>query len=323
MPFPLWTHVCPTSGVTTYPTEPTPCPACGATPHLHGWARSLTESWGHYIRCYGLAPFGPHRRMADELLKDIVLPPCESCGGQGVHDIRAGKGYRDCEVCDGFGHTSLPWDEIAQVRAQVLAVYPDVAAPFPQKTPRVVPPELVDLLGRVDVAEALQACGGLDLAGAIADVVANDSPEWVLAVARRCGWAAPGTVTATALLELVVRGERLHSCVVDVLGRRLVEALAGRVGVPPVAKVLRTVVPAGPVRRGMPREQALRAFGESYGPSRRVHWLTSSGVRPYPEELAEWLHPRLTRFEADRLNEVLDHVRSPEEALGLIRAQRP
>lgn len=104
------------------------------TDHINGtvfspWAkpRGMFQVMARYQAIQGLKPVGPHRRLAESLLKNITCK-CSTCRGTGLYGTYGGLGWRICAVCHGLGETySITLDELQALRQQVLDRYPDAA----------------------------------------------------------------------------------------------------------------------------------------------------------------------------------------------------
>lgn len=93
------------------------------------WAkrRSMFEAMAHYQALYGFKPVGPHKPMADRLMKGITRS-CSTCSGTGIRGTYGGLGWRACPDCNGFGVVyDIGLDELQALRRQVLAEHPDAA----------------------------------------------------------------------------------------------------------------------------------------------------------------------------------------------------
>ena len=95
------------------------------------WAkpRNMFQAMARYQALKGLKPVGPHRTLADSLLKNITCK-CDTCGGTGLYGTYGGLGWRVCPACQGLGETyRISLDELQALRRQVLDRYPDAAPP--------------------------------------------------------------------------------------------------------------------------------------------------------------------------------------------------
>lgn len=95
------------------------------------WAKptGICQAMARYQTLYGIKPVGPHRPLADSLLKDILCK-CDACAGTGLNGAYGSLGYRICPVCHGLGDTySITLDALQALRQQVLDRYPDAAPP--------------------------------------------------------------------------------------------------------------------------------------------------------------------------------------------------
>jgi hypothetical protein len=133
----VWEHACPVTGRTTQRDERWTCFRCRERARVASVSYSMIERMGRYSRCYGLAPLGPHRRLADRLLGEIRGVKCEPCGGTGDR-IVGDEDVRDCWPCAGTGIAPECWDAIARVRAEVIEAYPESARPYPPERSSVV-----------------------------------------------------------------------------------------------------------------------------------------------------------------------------------------
>lgn len=124
MPYRQWTNRCACEAYLRT-AEPT-CPTCGQARDYAGWAFSMHESMARYQSLYRLKPVGPHRKMADEALRNLTAS-CEACEGVGLLD--APPGFRVCESCRGLGRVfTMPVDVVDGIRNNVLEHYPEAAA---------------------------------------------------------------------------------------------------------------------------------------------------------------------------------------------------
>jgi hypothetical protein len=133
----VWEHACPVTGRTKQRDERWTCFRCRERARVASVSYSMIERMGRYSRCYGLAPLGPHRPLADRLLGEIRGVTCEPCGGTGDR-IVGNEDVRDCWPCAGTGIAPECWDAIARVRAQVIEAYPESARPYPPERSSVV-----------------------------------------------------------------------------------------------------------------------------------------------------------------------------------------
>ena len=133
----VWEHACPVTGRTKQRDERWTCFRCRERARVASVSYSMIERMGRYSRCYGLAPLGPHRLLADRLLGEIRGVKCEPCGGTGDR-IVGNEDVRDCWPCAGTGIAPECWDAIARVRAQVIDAYPASARPYPPERSSVV-----------------------------------------------------------------------------------------------------------------------------------------------------------------------------------------
>ncbi len=123
MPYRNWVNRC--SCDFDYTGNPT-CPECGEPREHSGWAFSMHEAMARYQSLYRLKPVGPHRKMADEALRDLTAS-CGACEGVGL--LEAPPGFRVCESCRGLGRLFMvPVDVVDGIRDSVLKHYPEAAA---------------------------------------------------------------------------------------------------------------------------------------------------------------------------------------------------
>ncbi len=102
------------------------CSTCGERRESTGWALSMHEAMARYQSLYRLKPSGPHRKMADEALRDLTVS-CEACEGVGVLD--APRGFSVCAACRGLGSLlTVPEEVVDAIRARILDRYPEAAA---------------------------------------------------------------------------------------------------------------------------------------------------------------------------------------------------
>ena len=140
MPWPSWAHECPISQTTERGGKEI-CPKCGQRGQFEGWHYSVVEFMGVYSRRTGLAPFGPHRKLADELIQSR-MKKCERCGGSGMLDVNNGESWRTCPDCHGLlaVFDGSP-EELEELRQKVLAVFPEAAPGSARKEePAQTPP---------------------------------------------------------------------------------------------------------------------------------------------------------------------------------------
>jgi len=133
----IWEHACPVTGRTKLHDERWTCFRCRERARLAGVSYSVVEQMGRYSRRYGLGAMGPHRTLADSLLREVAVVRCERCDGAGGC-IVGDEEVRDCWACAGTGIAPECWDAIARVRAQVIEAYPASARPYPPERSSVV-----------------------------------------------------------------------------------------------------------------------------------------------------------------------------------------
>jgi hypothetical protein len=81
---------------------------------------------GTYQRRTSLKPLGPHRPLADRLLKDL-FEVCRKCGSRGLLDEATEEGWCFCPACDGTGYVVRDSAAFEQARTEVLKQFPDAA----------------------------------------------------------------------------------------------------------------------------------------------------------------------------------------------------
>ncbi len=86
----------------------------------------MHESMARYQYVYGLKPRGPHRPMADQLLK-LLRQNCPRCQGHGILTVDRGT-WRICPVCEGTGGTWVGAEAKNAAYALILERFPDAAA---------------------------------------------------------------------------------------------------------------------------------------------------------------------------------------------------
>jgi hypothetical protein len=100
------------------------CPDCGKRGTYDGWHYTVIEFMGAYTRRTGLAPYGVHRALADELIESR-MKKCPQCNGRGVIDINNGESWKSCSMCKGnlciFDGSQ---EELEALRQEVLHAYP-------------------------------------------------------------------------------------------------------------------------------------------------------------------------------------------------------
>ena len=133
----VWEHACPATGQTKQRDERWTCFRCRQRAGLASVRYSMIEQMGKYSRCYGLGSVGPHRPLADKLLKEVAVITCEPCAGTGDR-IVGDEDVRNCWPCAGTGIAPESWDAVARVRAHVIEAYPESARPYPPERSSVV-----------------------------------------------------------------------------------------------------------------------------------------------------------------------------------------
>jgi len=95
------------------------------------WAKpkGRFQAMARYQAIEGLKPVGPHRHLANSLLKNITCK-CSTCDGTGLYGTYGGMGWRICTACHGLGETyRITVGELQALRQKVLDRYPDAAPP--------------------------------------------------------------------------------------------------------------------------------------------------------------------------------------------------
>ena len=126
MPHIMWVHNCKKLHNGSVGLGVEVCPDCGEHGQYDGWHFSVVESMCAYHQRTGLAPFGPHRALADKLITPH-MKACEQCKGIGVIDVENGKSWKDCPTCHGaqylFDGTEK---ELEALRQKIYIAFPDV-----------------------------------------------------------------------------------------------------------------------------------------------------------------------------------------------------
>ena len=125
MPHKFWKHKCKGGAEIGQGVEI--CPNCGEHGVYDGWHYSVIEFMAAYSARTGLAPYGEHRALADELIGSR-MKKCPQCDGNGVIDINQGESCSNCPLCRGmlaiFDGTQ---EELDALRQEVLRAYPYAA----------------------------------------------------------------------------------------------------------------------------------------------------------------------------------------------------
>ena len=128
MPYQQWKHTCSVSGNTAWKGEGK-CAECGEQRVYDGWRLSMIEAMARYQNAYGLKTIGPHRHMADKLLRPLHAR-CEVCGGETILTDPVDVNWYDCPKCEGTGiFFTIPESEVDAARKKVLQAFPDAGAP--------------------------------------------------------------------------------------------------------------------------------------------------------------------------------------------------
>lgn len=105
--------------------------------HLHTadgdrivWTKTRLEAMAWYQKRYGLKPTGRHRDLAHQLIGPCYRR-CIKCKGWGYLPDHLDDSCRVCPNCHGSGHILVvSQEELLERRAEVLAQYPEAAAPM-------------------------------------------------------------------------------------------------------------------------------------------------------------------------------------------------
>jgi len=124
MPWRCWKPACDCPESQHFSTRETTCPSCG-TPYTHGgWRPSVVGFMLIYMHKYGLAPIGPHRAFAAEIMKG-AFRTCRECAGGGFVDSDGDRPFCECPACHGRGGIlAIPVKEFVARRERILAKYP-------------------------------------------------------------------------------------------------------------------------------------------------------------------------------------------------------
>jgi hypothetical protein len=96
---------------------------------LSSWAKPVgrLEYMARYQSLTGLAPIGPHRPLADKLLKNTTCI-CFVCKGTGLQETDGKMGRLVCPKCHGLGKTySITLDELQALRKKIFDQFPFAA----------------------------------------------------------------------------------------------------------------------------------------------------------------------------------------------------
>ena len=127
MPQQMWRPTCQCNpGI--YSMGSPNCRDCGQPGQYDGWHLGMYEAMAAYTKRTGLAPIGPHRRLAGELFAgQYVL--CRTCDGRGVLDAEGGRTWKSCPDCQGLGcFFKGTIQEFQELRARILEQFPKAAA---------------------------------------------------------------------------------------------------------------------------------------------------------------------------------------------------
>lgn len=102
------------------------CWNCGEPGAYVGWEGVRFDKMAAYAREHGLKPIGLHRKLADEIFDGVFLT-CGRCGGR-AYLAGDADNFRPCDACSACGVVfAVPLEEVAALRARVIAVFPDAA----------------------------------------------------------------------------------------------------------------------------------------------------------------------------------------------------
>lgn len=100
------------------------CRDCGAEGIYDGWDGVMYDKMAAYARKYGVKPMGRHLGLTERLFDGLEMT-CGGCGGRGYLSADADH-CRLCERCSACGTVfTLPPEEVAALRAQIAAAFPD------------------------------------------------------------------------------------------------------------------------------------------------------------------------------------------------------
>jgi hypothetical protein len=104
------------------------CEDCGRPGEFIGWGYSRLEAMAEYTKRTGLAPIGPHRGLADDML-DGWFEPCPICRGNGLVEAEGEQAWKDCPGCLGSRYLfkGTP-QEFEEVRSRILRLFPKAAS---------------------------------------------------------------------------------------------------------------------------------------------------------------------------------------------------
>ena len=126
MPFAIYAHRCP-DGTEDGSSKEWGCLRCGKRAEFSGFRYSGVEAMGAFSRFFGVRPYGPHRGAFDTSMKG-TWRYCPYCDGVALVTDLAGKSYRLCSECGGFGRIRAVSDETFEAaRHAVLERFPDIA----------------------------------------------------------------------------------------------------------------------------------------------------------------------------------------------------
>ncbi len=97
------------------------CSRCGRDGSYVGWSLSVVEMMCDYSRFYRWAPYGDHRKIADQVM-DPVTGSCQDCDGNGIQADACDRGFDSCGNCEGTGRIRLcSAEEFERRRQEVIA----------------------------------------------------------------------------------------------------------------------------------------------------------------------------------------------------------
>jgi RecJ-like exonuclease len=76
---------------------------------------------GQYSRFYRWAPYGDHRKIADQIMNPVT-GRCPDCDGVGIVAGLCDRGFEDCDRCNGTGRIPrCSAEEFERRRQEVIA----------------------------------------------------------------------------------------------------------------------------------------------------------------------------------------------------------
>lgn len=92
------------------------------------WWIGMYGAMQRYMQRTRLAPMGPHRQLADQLLGPL-WQQCGLCDGCELVGSESADQPIECPACEGVGGYWISEELVAAARAQVIAAFPE-AGPF-------------------------------------------------------------------------------------------------------------------------------------------------------------------------------------------------